>query len=221
MNAYDKNLAVVFDLDDTLYKEIDYLYSAYREIAFLAAPRQEEAFQLMKACYEKGENAFEAVIQKFGLQTDVKALLNIYRNHVPAINLSADAEAFLSSLQQKDCVIGLITDGREVTQMHKVEALGLSAYIAKDDIVISESFGSEKPSERNYRYFMDRYPNARYCYVGDNVKKDFVTPNRLGWMTIRLRDTAGRNIHLNAAPSEDGYEAQYVVDKLDEITIIE
>jgi len=28
-----KNKIFVFDLDDTLYKEIDFLYSAYREIA--------------------------------------------------------------------------------------------------------------------------------------------------------------------------------------------
>ena len=28
-----KNKIFIFDLDDTLYKEIDFLYSAYREIA--------------------------------------------------------------------------------------------------------------------------------------------------------------------------------------------
>ena len=31
----DNNICVIFDLDDTLYKEIDYLKSAYREIASL------------------------------------------------------------------------------------------------------------------------------------------------------------------------------------------
>ncbi len=40
---------------------------------------------------------------------------------------------------------------------------------------------------------MDKYPNAYYCYVGDNLSKDFVAPNQLGWDSICLIDH-GNNI---------------------------
>ena len=33
-----------------------------------------------------------------------------------------------------------------------------------------------------------------FTYVGDNLKKDFIAPYHLGWMTICLKDD-GRNIH--------------------------
>ena len=66
---------------------------------------------------------------------------------------------------------------------------------AAEDIIISEEFGSGKPSEANFRYFMERYPKvAQLAYVGDNLRKDFITPKRLGWETFCLLDD-GRNNH--------------------------
>ena len=47
-------------------------------------------------------------------------------------------------------------------------------------MVIWEQFGSEKPALANYTYFMKRYPECRdFTYGGDNLKKDFLTPNLL------------------------------------------
>lgn len=47
----------------------------------------------------------------------------------------------------------------------------------------------------NYEYFMNRYPECHdFAYVGDNLKKDFIAPNALGWQTVCLKDD-GRNIH--------------------------
>lgn len=33
-----------------------------------------------------------------------------------------------------------------------------------------------------------------FYYIGDNLRKDFVAPNKLGWQTICLLDN-GENIH--------------------------
>ena len=88
--------------------------------------------------------------------------------------------------------MGIITDGRSVTQRNKIEALGLEDTF--DDIIISEEFGSSKPSEENYLYFEKKYGNSNFTYIGDNTVKDFVTPNSLGWNTLCLLDD-GNNIH--------------------------
>jgi putative hydrolase of the HAD superfamily len=88
--------------------------------------------------------------------------------------------------------MGILTDGRSLTQRNKIAALGLEAWI--NDIVISEEFGSAKPDERNYRHFEQRFPTAQYVYVGNDVAKDFIAPNRLGWLTVCVRDNGG-HIH--------------------------
>lgn len=200
---------ICFDLDDTLSKEIDYLQYAYREIAhYASAPCNgcsmredvlaQKAYEAMLEAYQRGENAFEALNAFLGLQNPVSEYLNIYRNHKPSISLSEEVESTLVQLRvdslESKVVLGLITDGRSVQQRSKINALRLERYFEAENIVISEEFGSEKPCEKNYRYFMDKYPEAEFTYVGDNPKKDFVGANALGWNTVCLLDD-GRNIH--------------------------
>ncbi len=205
---------VCFDLDDTLCKEIDYLKSAYREIAEYAAGHchgcsdpvlvvAHKAYMEMLAAYHEGLNAFEELNKFLGLELPVSDYLYIYRNHKPKIALSDDVVRMLDSLKEQSVRIGLITDGRSVQQHNKIEALGLRRWIDDADIVVSEEFGSEKPALANYEYFMKRYPECHdFTYIGDNSGKDFIAPNTLGWMTICLKDD-GRNIHRQEVGNKD------------------
>ena len=190
-----KSRVVVFDLDDTLYKEQDYLRSAYHAIAAPIESRYglEGIFDRMLRWWQEGKNVFQHLIDAYGLDMTVDDLLTVYRSHVPAIWLDEETKHLLDYLHQI-AVIGLITDGRSLTQRHKIEALGLSVYMDEEDILISEETGFEKPSEVPYRHFMARYPSCTYYYIGDNPAKDFVAPDRLGWTSICLLDD-GRNIH--------------------------
>ena len=197
---------ICFDLNDTLYKEIDYLKSAFQDIAQYAAAHCEgcsdsvkilaiKAYNRMLEAYQEGLNAFDELNRFLGLELPISDYLYIYRNHKPTINLSKDVTNTLDALQRDRIQLGLITDGRSVQQRNKIDALGLKCWIENDDIIISEEFGSEKPALANYEYFMKRYPGcSEFLYVGDNPDKDFIAPNILGWETICLRDD-GRNIH--------------------------
>lgn len=197
---------VCFDLDDTLYKEIDFLKSAYQEIAGYAAGQCTgcsdsvtilalKAYNRMLDAYSGGQNAFEELNKFLGIRLPASDYLQIYRNHKPKVELSEDAVRTLNCLKEQGVHIGVITDGRSVQQRNKVEALGLGRWIEQEDIVISEEFGSEKPNLANYTFFMKHYPQYHdFTYVGDNLKKDFIAPNRLGWHTVCLKDD-GRNIH--------------------------
>lgn len=197
---------ICFDLDDTLCKEIDYLKSAFREIAEYAAEHCRgcsdpvsvlayKAYDVMLAAYHEGQNAFEEMNKFLGLSLPIADYLYIYRNHKPNIALSEDVVRMLDALKAEGVRIGLITDGRSVQQRNKIMALGLGRWIENADIVISEEFGSEKPALANYEYFMKRYPECLdFTYIGDNPRKDFIAPNALGWITIFLKDD-GRNIH--------------------------
>lgn len=191
-----KNKMIVFDLDDTLYKEIDFLKSAYREIASRLEIRFgiKGILEKMWMDYLAGKNVFNVLIQHPDIQVTQEDLLTIYQNHYPVITLTEEIKQTLVFFKEKGVSLGLLTDGRSVSQRNKIHGLHLSYFIDEQDVVISEEFGSEKPAIRNYKYFEYRHPDCEFIYVGDNVGKDFIAPNQLGWTTICLLDN-GMNIH--------------------------
>ena len=193
---------VCFDLDDTLYKEIDFLKSAFKEIVEYTLKRSgshdlvaADLYEGMLAAYFSKKDAFDYLIAAVGMDLDKAILLSLYRNHVPQISLSEGALELLNEIKGRGFEIGIITDGRSVQQRNKIKALGLDKIVSEENLIISEEFGSEKPNVNNYKYFMMRYPTVSdFVYIGDNVKKDFVAANSLGWTTICVRDN-GMNVH--------------------------
>lgn len=209
---------VLFDLDDTLYKEIDFLRSAYRDISTEIEQRfgVDRVYEQMIQDYQEQQDVFQHVINRIDGRLDKAYLLNRYRSHIPHIRLDQSTCSCLSVLKEKHIPMGLITDGRSVTQRNKIQVLGLNTWIKEPDIIISEEFGSEKPSERNYRYFEKRYPDCCFWYVGDNLQKDFLTPNHLGWQTVCLLDD-GRNIHKQDFRVTEPYLPKFQIVALDEL----
>ncbi len=181
----------VFDLDDTLIPEIDYLKSAFQEIALDTDPNNKSLYNEMYQWYQNKENVF-LQLQKRYQNISISDLKKRYRNHFPNFNPMSENRELLIEIKKKGHFLGLITDGFSVTQRNKIKALNIETLF--DLIVISEEFGSEKPNKDNYSVFHQFGTNENY-YIGDNVSKDFITPNALGWTTVCLLDN-GKNIHI-------------------------
>lgn len=205
------NKVIVFDLDDTLLSEYEYLVSAYKEIADKVDGDSSILHQNMLGMYNRGENVFEYLIEKYP-NNDINTLLSMYREHKPNITLKDGAMELLDYLKSMGYIIGLITDGRSITQRNKIKATKIEQFF--DEIIISEEFGSGKPDEKNYKVF-HKYEGNKY-YIADNTNKDFVTPNRLGWTTICLKDD-GKNIHEQSFDLDIRYLPQYTYMSLKEI----
>ncbi|MRH99151.1 HAD-IA family hydrolase [Kriegella sp. EG-1] len=212
----DENTVIVFDLDDTLYNEIDYLKSAYSEIAKkLDSDNWRELYVSMFSLYRNKENVFNFLEENY--EVSKNQLINWYRNHYPSIKLFPGILNFINAIKQNNGKIGIITDGRESTQKSKIDALGIASFI--DVIVISEVIGTEKPSQQNFIYIEKAFPNCKYYYIADNLKKDFVSPNKLGWHSIGLID-AGLNIHSSAANyMDDRHKPENFIFDFNEIEI--
>lgn len=202
---------VCFDLDDTLCKEIDYLKSAYQEIASYAARQCEgsdvsiqvlesKTFEIMMEAYQSGKNAFEALNLFLGVEIPVSELLKMYREHVPQIILQEEVCTVLDTLKKRGVLMGIISDGREQTQWNKIRALGLTRWMADSCIIINSSPQDFKPNSIGYERFetvirtITQDKPVSFIYVGDNLKKDFIYPNQHGWQTICLKND-GQNIH--------------------------
>ena len=195
---------VVFDLDDTLYKEIDFLKSGYRKVAEQVAKQYgcdaRAIYEQLLKWYYNGENAFACMNEEYGFGNPINEYLDIYRYHHPTITLSEETRVTLSKLKEVDVVLGIITDGREITQKQKVEALDLEEWIPMEMVIINEDKKYFKPNHWSYDKMMlkcyQKYPdnNFDFFYVGDNTEKDFIAPNQLEWTSVCLLDD-GQNIH--------------------------
>lgn len=200
--SFNEGELVVFDLDDTLYPEWQFLHSGIHHII--------KKFELNKSMrsthfYACQKDWIHFLINENSLTlTDqlVSDMLEEYRSHVPNITLREGALQLLRELKEQRCSIGLITDGRSNTQRNKLSSLGIDKFF--DQIVISEELGSEKPSFENFNCFNQ---SVTKYYIGDNPRKDFVAPNQLGWTTIMLLND-GYNIHSQDLIVAETYQAK-------------
>lgn len=213
----DHRTCFVFDLDDTLFKEINFLKSAYRLIAKnLENQIGKNIYAEMIDMREAGLSVFDEIKSKYSFEESIKDIVFEYRFHFPKIELSLGALHLLKELKQRNTAIGLITDGRSKSQRNKLKALEIEHFF--NHILISEEFGSEKPDVRNFQFYMDNFEVNEYIYIGDNFKKDFVTPNALGWLTIGLLDD-GNNIHPQNLDTDKKFLPQRTISSLTDIKL--
>jgi len=212
----DQDTVIVFDLDDTLYNEMAYLRSAYKEIAKELSPKNwQSLFARMYSLFRSKQDVFEFLVAHYNIQKS--DLLKTYRSHKPFLQLFEGALQVIQEIKKKGGKIGIITDGRTSTQTVKIKALGI--YDMVDKIVISEDIGSEKPNEENYLAIENAFPNCTYLYMADNLRKDFVSPNKLGWSTLGLVDN-GLNMHFDGhLYFEASHRPQVFVSSFSEINI--
>jgi len=226
--------ALLFDLDDTLYPERQYVFSGFRAVAEALAERlasdaglgvsasytPEELAQRMRSLFETRDRArvFNVLVEQLGCPDAdrlVAWMVRVYRSHRPRIALYDDAADALARWRGR-AKLGLITDGRAEQQRNKLEALDL---IDRFDIMIlTDRWGRRfwKPHPRAFEYAAERLgvSGPSCVYVADNPQKDFLAPNALGWCTIQVR--RADSLYGGLTPPEGG-SPQHIVSRLDEI----
>lgn len=209
---------LVLDLDDTLYREIDYVISGAKHIAQLlqqlTGVKLETDLQSFIQQNPAGDFLNFAIGKSNFPQSSKEALLWSYRVHSPDIRLSKEVHSWVNDCRQKFHAVAILTDGRTVTQRLKLASLKLGDLPA----YISEDWQSTKPDPKRFLAIQNRWPVKHYIYVGDNPAKDFITPNSLGWGTIGL-ESQGHNIHPQNTIPDISHAPQRWVEKLPEIVI--
>lgn len=190
---------IVFDLDDTLYYEVQFVESAFNYINCYLNNRFNISIknQIESMIDAKKFNLYDWIISNTEIKNEdfpLTLYLNLYRYHFPSIHLTNDTEQILKKLKALGCKLGIITDGRSITQRNKIKALGLEQLI--DIVFISEETGYSKPDRHNFQLIENYYSNSSdFTYIGDNTSKDFeYTHISDKWNSICLQDI-GLNIH--------------------------
>ncbi|ADG73676.1 Haloacid dehalogenase domain protein hydrolase [Cellulomonas flavigena DSM 20109] len=192
------DLVLVFDLDDTLFLERDYVRSGFMHVGRVVESQYgvpgfgARAWQSFEAGVRG--RTFDQVASELGLPPEaVPDLVAAYRDHEPDIALAPDAAEYLANLPAGTVHTGIVTDGYGPGQRRKLEALGLERLV--DTVVVTAEHGPawHKPSELAFRHIVAESGgrDARFVYFGDNPTKDFQGPASLGWINVRVRRPGG------------------------------
>lgn len=186
--------AVVFDLDDTLYPERDYVLGGYRAVGehLRKALNRDDPFEAWlwnRFLTGRTDRALDALGDHFGLKLPperIAELVRVYREHRPRIRPYGGIPELLSRLRETHR-LGLLSDGFLPAQRLKLDALKIGRFF--DAVVLTEELGREawKPATRGFKVIREKLdvPHEACAYVGDNPAKDFVAPNKLGWVSIQ------------------------------------
>jgi putative hydrolase of the HAD superfamily len=180
-------MVIVFDLDDTLYNEIDFVKSGFKEISKYLQDDKYYDFMIDEFYQNGSGKVFNKLIENFELDISLQRLIEIYRFHKPNINLPQDIVKLLEFTS--DYKTALISDGHYITQKNKFKSLGLEQYI--DYSIFTDFYHTKKPELKPFEMIMKKYPYESYIYISDNPKKDFIAPNKIGWKSIRYKNPVG------------------------------
>jgi putative hydrolase of the HAD superfamily len=192
---------LVFDLDETLYRERRFALSGYRAVAGVVEQefgvRRGEAFGVLALALRRGRRslAFQDLSDRYALPSScIASWLAVYRAHVPAIRLRPSLNATLEALRST-WRTAVLTNGLPGVQAAKVHALGLDRLV--DVVVYADEFGG-KPGPEAFLEVVARLGTEpmRTVMAGDDEANDIEGARRLGMKTVlvdrRRRDSAQR-----------------------------
>ena len=211
----------IFDLDDTLYDERQYVESGLRAVSVFAEKTwgidKKKGFADLVALIDtngRGHvfNDFLSMHHIAANKKNVSKCVSAYRLHKPSIFVP---DEHLNVLDKLPNPLYLVTDGNKIVQSNKVSALGVTDYFKR--IFITHRFGIKhsKPST----YCFQKIKQLEQCewnqmtYIGDNPAKDFVNLNKLGMTTIRVLTGVHRMVK-----ADPGFDAKFTIQSLRELT---
>lgn len=203
--------AIIFDLDDTLYDESEYVNQAFENTAACLArrlrnPGRKEEFhrRMLELAEQNGRGrVFDLLCEEIGARLPISELVQIYRSTVPTLTLYSDAEQLFRILEERQIKTGLITDGCRQVQHEKISALGLDRRL--DSVIVTDDFGLSKPDTAVYRKCLQALgcEPQEAAYVGDNPRKDFIGARALGMKTFRIVRERGMYMGVRAEPDQE------------------
>jgi carbamoyl-phosphate synthase large subunit len=210
--------AVLFDLDNTLYPEEEFVISGFRAVAVCLSEHTKLTAETLEKkmwhiLHTQGRaRVFNTLLAELDLDSVVwlRTLLLVYRSHQPRISLFPEVESGLVALKKRGLRLGLVTDGIASVQRRKVAALNLERHL--DVIVCTDELGAgcSKPSTIPFEAAMTLLgfaPNET-IYLADDLSKDFAGPNRLGVKSVQVGLSKLVGVKRQPVPDDPAFRPQ-------------
>lgn len=202
---------IIFDLDDTLISEFDFIKSGYDVVSKYISQKykinKEDAYQeLIDLANLKAKNTFNLLLEKYNIvysKEDILELVRMYRSHLPKITFYDDVRPVIDKLKSSGIKLGIISDGYIETQQNKLNVLNCKNTF--DYIILTEELGREywKPSPRAFEIMMEKFAITpqEAIYIGDNPEKDFYIKKYMPINTVRIK--RDRGIYIDSKYKEN------------------
>lgn len=184
-----KPRGLVFDLDETLYRERRFALSGYRAVAGVVERdfgiARSDAFAVLALALRRGRRAraFQDLSDRHAIPSScISAWLEVYRAHRPALRLRPGVRRTLEGLRGT-WRTAVLTNGLPDVQAAKVDALGLGHLV--DAVVYADEYGG-KPGAEAFLEVVSRLGTepSRTVMAGDDEAKDIDGARRLGLKTV-------------------------------------
>jgi len=220
----NKYKVIIFDLDNVLYDEKNYILATFKKVAELLDKKfnlksKEVYNQLVKDFNKKTSlypRLFNDLLKKYFGRCDqdlLNEILLAYSKVKPKIYLYPGAEKIISKLKASYQLV-LLTNGRIDTQKNKVKILKIAPYFT--NIIYARKFGAkhEKPSTLPYKKILKilNISANQAVAIGDNPYTDFKGPKKLGIKTVRVLTGEFKNIKINKK-----YQPDFTIKKLSDL----
>jgi putative hydrolase of the HAD superfamily len=195
LRKQDSNtVAVVFDLDNTLYDTRQYFLGAFYKIATYLAnkyhiDKQRIYRRLINTWRQKTSMypyLFDNLLSSVGLRKEFKKVIKIFNNYSCNLKPYKELIPVLKELKKRSYKLGIITDGTPGRQKRKIKSLGIKNFF--DAVLFTKLFFTPKPSAKPFKRIIKILkvrPNNSF-YVGDNPLIDFKGAKEIGMQTVRL-----------------------------------
>ncbi|HEM3667765.1 TPA: HAD family hydrolase [Streptococcus suis] len=222
--------ALIFDVDDTLYDQIQpFEHALERHIE--VAREQIEPLYLSFRRY--ADEVFEATaigkmslkdshiyrmkhaLADFGYQVSDATALAIqidYDYFQGQIELSPVFPEIFSWCQAQGIAMGIITNGPYRHQLRKIRTMGLVNWFELEHVLISGQVGITKPNPAIFQLMEERLgmSGEDICYLGDSFENDVVGAKAANWKAIWFN-------HRKRVEPIAPYQADKVVTDWDEL----
>lgn len=194
----------IFDLDDTLYNQIEPFQKAVEknfEVEHISIEtlyvsfrkHSDELFYLeisgQMSMVDMHINRISRALEEFEINISREYAVQFqkdYQHFQYNIQLTEDVEQTLNYCVQKGIQLGIITNGPLEHQRNKIKQLGIEKWIPTENIFISSEVGIAKPDVEIFELVEEKLNvnKSDIYYIGDSYPNDIIAAKEAGWKTI-------------------------------------
>lgn len=218
--------ALIFDVDDTLYDQIQPFERALERHIEVAR----EQIEPLYLCFRRyADEVFKATatgkmslkdshiyrmkhaLADFGYQVSDATALAIqidYDYFQGQIELSPVFPEIFSWCQAQGITMGIITNGPYRHQLRKIRTMGLVNWFELEHVLISGQVGITKPNPAIFQLMEERLgmSGEDICYLGDSFENDIIGAKTAGWQAVWFN-------HRKRSEPESSFRADYMIDE--------